>query len=250
MKAAGSRQSKITSRIVAETGIPRLFSALAKEISPGDLQSLLLSVYQSRVQTMPDSEVFRRSEQSTLMTPSSIEARLLNRFDRIAFAAAEGFEGVDLSPVGPLGAHFVLGAIDQNSVLTTIRNAELLGDPTSAMALECARRRKSLARRVPNPPVRLCSSHRVVRLQPFDFPGFTPHFRLFGLVSAGRDTGSSCFEIQQIGEHIRGSLPDCRWWPDRLDGTPAARQEGTVTHERNWQRVRLPTVPRRAEDRT
>ena len=71
------------------------------------------------------------------------------------------------------------------------------------MALECARRRKTLARRRAHLPVRLCSSHRVVRLQPFDFPGFTPHFRLFGLVSAGRDTGSSCFEIQQIGEHIR-----------------------------------------------
>ncbi len=203
MKAAGSMQSKITSRIVAETGIPRLFPVLAEEISLGDLQSLLLSVYQSRVRTMHESEVFRRSEQSTLMTPSSIEARLLNGFDQIAFAAAEGFEGVDLSPVGPLGTHFVLSAIDQNNVLTTIRNAELLGDPTSAMALECARRRKSLARRVPHPPVQLCSSHRVVRLQPFDFPGFTPHFRLFGLVSAGRDTGSSCFEIQQLGEHIR-----------------------------------------------
>jgi Histidyl-tRNA synthetase len=203
MKAGGSMPSKITSRIVAETGIPRLFSVLAEEISPGDLQSLLLSVYQSRVRTMPESEVFRRSEQSTLMTPSSIEARLLNGFDRIAFVAAEGFEGVDLSPVGPLGTHFVLGAIDQNNVLTTIRNAELLGDPTPAMALECARRRKSLAHRVPHPPVQLCTSHRAVRLQPFDFPDFTPHFRLFGLVSAGRDTGSSCFEIDQLGEHIR-----------------------------------------------
>lgn len=51
--------------------------------------------------------------------------------------------------------------------------------------------------------MRLSSSHRVVRLQPFDFPGFTPHFRLFGLVSAGRDSGSSSFELQHAGEHIR-----------------------------------------------
>src|SRR5262245_1060185 len=153
MKACGSMPSKITSRILAETGIPRLFSVLAEEISPGDLQSLLLSVYQGRVRTMHESEVFRRSEQSTLMTPSSIEARLLNGFDRIAFAAAEGFEGVDLSPVGPLGTHFVLGAIDQNNVLSTIRNAELLGDPTPAMALECVARVLLTAF-----PIRLCSS--------------------------------------------------------------------------------------------
>jgi hypothetical protein len=41
---AGSMQSKIISRIVEESGLPRLFSVLAEEISPGDLQSLLLSV--------------------------------------------------------------------------------------------------------------------------------------------------------------------------------------------------------------
>jgi len=40
-------------------------------------------------------------------------------------------------------------------------------------------------------------------MQPFDQPGYTPHFRLFALVSAGRDTGSHAFEIQHLGEHIR-----------------------------------------------
>jgi len=73
-------------------------------------------------------------------------------------------------------------------VLTTIRNAEVLGDATVAMALECSRRRKR------NPaPVRLVSSHRTVRLQPFDLPGYVPHFRLLSMVSAGRDTGSHGF---------------------------------------------------------
>ena len=217
-------QSKITSRIVEESGIPRLFSVLAEEISPGDLQSLLLSVYKSRVQTIPESAVMARLAQSNLVTPSSVDARLLNAFDRNAFAAANDFEAVELSPVCPLGTNFVLGGIDQNNVLTTIRNAEVLGDSTPALTLECARRRKSAAHRVAGPPVRLCSSHRCVRLQPFDVPGFTPHFRLFGLVSAGRDTGSSSFEIQHLGEHIRFylrlfralnaegfSLP-VRWW--------------------------------------
>jgi hypothetical protein len=138
-----------------------------------------------------------------LFSPSGIDARILNCFDRHAFEAGGDFEAIDLSPVCPLGTNFVLGGIDQNNVLTTIRNAEVLGDPTPAMAIECARRRKGLARRSSDQRVRLCGSHRVVRLQPFDVPGFTPHFRLFGLVSAGRDSGSNVFEIQQIGEHIR-----------------------------------------------
>ena len=188
---------------MAESGIPRLFSALAEEISPGDLQSLLLSVYKSRVQTISESAVLARMARSNLVTPSSVDARLLNAFDRIAFAATNDFEALELSPVCPLGTNFVLGGIDQNNVLTTIRNAEVLGDSTPALTLESARRRKSAAHRATGPPVRLCSSHRCVRLQPFDVPGFTPHFRLFGLVSAGRDTGSSSFEIQHLAEHIR-----------------------------------------------
>ncbi len=97
----------------------------------------------------------------------------------------------------------MLGGIDQNNVLTTIRNAEVLGDPTTALALECWRRRRDQSRGGSGEAVRLCCSQRLVRLQPFDEPGYTPHFRLFALVSAGRDTGSHAFEIQNLGEHIR-----------------------------------------------
>ncbi len=196
-------RSKITNRIEAETGIPRLLSVLADEIAASDLKSLLLSVYKNRVQSIHESDVLNRSGRDALFAGSGIDARILNCFDRHAFAAAGDFEAVELSPVCPLATNFVLGGIDQNNVLTTIRNAEVLGDSTPAMALECARRRTGLAERSTDRRVRLCSSHRVVRLQPFDVPGFTPHFRLFGLVSAGRDSGSNVFETQQIGEHIR-----------------------------------------------
>jgi hypothetical protein len=132
-----------------------------------------------------------------------VDARLFNQFDRTAFQVAGEFAAVELSPVGPLGLNHVLGSIDQNNVLTTIRNAEVLGDPTTALALECWRRRKDQARRSGGETVRLCCSQRLVRLQPFDEPGYSPHFRLFALVSAGRDTGSHAFEIQHLGEHIR-----------------------------------------------
>src|SRR5262249_27678078 len=150
-----------------------------------DLKSLLLDVYKSRAAGVSEAAALAQTERETLLQPSTVDARVLNQFDRIAFAAAEGFEAVDLSPVCAFGAESILGGIHQNNVLTTIRNAEVLGDSTPAMALEGARRR----RRARSETVRLCSSARVIRLQPFDFPGFTPHFRLFGLVSAGRDRG-------------------------------------------------------------
>ena len=193
--------SRITRRIEAESGVAGLFSALAEELPPGDLQSLLLEVYQARAKRVAEPDVLARFEGTPLAAPSTVDARLLNEFDRAAFATAEGFEAVELSPVCPLGTSQSLGGIDQNNVLTTIRNAEVLGDSTPGLALECARRRRKQSART-GEAVRLCSSHRVIRLQPFDFPGFTPHFRLFGMVTAGRDSGSSAFEVQHLREHI------------------------------------------------
>jgi hypothetical protein len=182
--------------------MPELPVTLAEELSSSDLQYLLLNVYRERARAIHEPAVLAHAGRSALVSPSSVDARLLNKFDQVALAAAKRFEALDLSPVSPFGTTHVLGQIDQNNVLTTIRNAEVLGDSTPAMALECARRRKFNAERSKSSAVRLCSTHRVVRLQPFDTPGFTPHFRLFSLVSGGRDAGSSSFEAQHMGEHI------------------------------------------------
>jgi len=193
--------SKIVERIAAETGIPRLLPALSEHIALSDLQSLLMLVYQARTAKSSESDL-RRGAGRGLVAASKVDARLLNQFDKTAFQIAQEFEAIELSPVGPLGLNHLLGGIDQNNVLTTIRNAEVLGDPTTALALECWRRRKDQSRGG-GEAVRLCCSQRLVRLQPFDEPGYSPHFRLFALVSAGRDTGSHAFEIQHLGEHIR-----------------------------------------------
>lgn len=189
-------QSKIIQRIASEAGLPGLPSALS-ELPSSDLQSLLMYVYQARTAGLGISDVSRVADRP-LLQPSKIDARLFNSFDRTAFEIAEDFEAIELAPVCALGLNRVLGAIDQNSVLTTIRNVEVLGDATMPMAMECAIRRKNSPR-----IVRLASSHRVVRLQPFNVPGYVPHFRLFSMVTAGRDTGSLAFEIQHLGEHIR-----------------------------------------------
>ena len=196
-------QSKITNRIAAQTGIPGLYAALAEELPLSDLQSLLLSVYRDRSRAVTEPEIMARAARSALVAPSSVDARLINVFDRVAFATAADFDALELSPASPLATNSALGGVDQNNILTTIRNVEVLGDSTPALALECARRRKDVAQRYSAPPTRLASSHRCVRLQPVDFPGFTPHFRLFALVSAGRDQGSSAFEIQHLSEHFR-----------------------------------------------
>lgn len=200
--------SKILARIAAQAGVPGLADVLSQDLGLSELQSLLLHVYQARVAALSEPDLVRAAGRGLLQS-SQVSARLLNLFDSVAFETAHGFEAIELSPATPLGLNRILGGIDQNNVLTTIRNAEILGDPTPAMALDCARRRRDVGLRT-SPEVRLCGSHRVVRLQPFDFPGYTPHFRLFALVSAGRDTGSHAFEIRNLGEHIRFYLELCR----------------------------------------
>jgi hypothetical protein len=116
-----------------------------------------------------------------------------------------GFESVVLSPVAPLGVVAALTSVDQNSVLATTRGSEVVSDPTNVLALECALRRRALlaATRGSGERVRLAATHRTLRAQAWDDPGFSPHFSLMGLCTAGRDEGAFRFELETLLEHAR-----------------------------------------------
>ena len=189
--------SAIAQRIERELGFSGLVEALSKRLPPSDLQSLLIEVFRSRADAVKEAGILAQSGRDPLLVPSTADAREFLAFDSAAFEAAAEFSAVELSPVCPFGATFALGGTSQNNVLTTIRNSEALGDSTIALALEAARRRRSTGL------VRLCASHRVIRLQPFDVPGFSPHFRLFALVTSGRDTGNFRFETARLIDHAR-----------------------------------------------
>ncbi len=185
----------IIRRIERELGAPGLAEALV-DLPATDLQSLLLEVVRARSRRLDPASLL--DERRGLATPSSADARAMHAFDGAALAAAADFEAIELSPVGPLGSNVVLGNIDQNSTLAALRNVEVLADPTVAQTLEAARRRRSSRQNV----VRLCASHRLIRMQPFDNPGFSRHFRLFGLVTAGRDRGHFAFECEALREQL------------------------------------------------
>lgn len=189
--------SKIAQRIERELGVTGLVDALAHRLPASDLRSLLMEVYRTRTEGVKESGLREQFARDPLMAPSAAGARELLALDAIAFQAAADFTALDLSPVCPFAASSILGGTSQNNILTAVRNAEVLGDSTIAMALEAARRRAS------GEVVRLCASQRVVRLQPFDVAGFSPHFRLFAMVTAGRDTGSLHFETDHLLEHVR-----------------------------------------------
>jgi hypothetical protein len=194
------RTDRIAASIARELGIPDLAGRLAS-LDASPLGSLLLAVFRARMARLSPAEVRAAADRAALHRPSSVDARLLLGVDAAAFQAARGFEALDLSPVLPLGSCAALTGIDPNNVLSALRGAEVLADPTLAFALEAARRRRDPGARR-GPPLRLCASARLVRTQTLEPPPpFTPHFRMFALASAGRDKGGHGFEMEELVAH-------------------------------------------------
>jgi hypothetical protein len=193
-------------RIQREAGIPELIDALVERLTPTDLQSLLLEVYRRRVSEVHPSQLLERYERDRFVRPSELTPGALADVDRLARSLLpDHYTAVELSPVCPLGTNATIATVDQNKVVTTIRNTEVVADATNVLALECASRRRLLLRLDPRnrERVRLCASHRLIRGQAYQAaPGVFPHFRLLGLCVAGRDEGSFQFETTSLVEQI------------------------------------------------
>ena len=193
-------------RIQGEAGIPELIDVLVECLAPTDLQSLLLEVYRRRATSVQPSQLLERYERDRFVRPSALAPDVLADVDRLGWSLLpEHYVAIELSPLCPLGTNASVATVDQNKVVTTIRNTEVVADVTNVLALECASRRRLLLRRTPQSRERihLSASHRVVRAQAYyAAPGVLSHFRLLGLCTAGRDEGAFQFETTSLVEHI------------------------------------------------
>jgi len=193
-----STADAIVRRISAGLGAPDLVDRLAA-LPGSDLQSLLLAVMRERADRVTPAALLADATARAAFAPSSVDARVYADFDRAAFDAAAGFAAIELSPIAPFAVDAVFGGISTNNVLPAIRPfAQVIADPTSMMALIAAPRRR-IAR---DAIVRLAATARMLRLQPLPHPSFTPHFKQFALVTAGRDAGSHGFELAALREHL------------------------------------------------
>jgi hypothetical protein len=232
---------------VAATLPAGALEALGAGLAPTDLQTLLLAVARERAARVTPAGLLRRRRADRFVRPSTADPRRLARLEaRLWELLPDAFEGVELSPVVPLGTTSALGPTDQHRVVSTVRGTEVLSDPTNALALEAALRRAGGGPGT----VRLAGCHRVLRAQPFP-AGWSQHFRLFALVSSARDTGSGRTEASLLAEHgafylqaLRDLLPgrDVRLElsafgagpvADRLADTvvPALRGQGMVERD-------------------
>ena len=196
---------KILNRILKKALVPDLITTLSDRLSLPDLQSLLLKVYSLRVQKLNSAYLSQQYSQNRFVQPAHVLPQKSIEFEQLAFSLLPaGFQTVELSPLCPLGTSSALAPVDQNNVVTTIRNTEVCSDSTNVLALECARRRQSILSTAPasSEKIKICTSHRVVRAQTFNEPGAYAHFKLLALVSAGRDEGSFYFEVANVHEHL------------------------------------------------
>jgi hypothetical protein len=190
---------EVPERVLRAIGGPEVVDRLAG-LSGSDFTSLMLEVARRRAARENPATLLRRYRSDRFVQPASTDRRRLQQIEDILAAhLPPGTELLTLPPMVPLGTHSVLGPMSQDRVVTAMRASEIAADPTNALALEAAVRRRT----GPADAVRLGAFQRVVRA-PRPQPGYLPHFSLLGLVTAGRDDGGHRFERAAVTEQVRG----------------------------------------------
>jgi hypothetical protein len=174
-------------------------TALAERLPASSVWSLLLDIFARRAAQRTPADLIRQWDRDAFTSLAAVDQRTFNAIDGHLLAAAEAFEAVELSPLAPLGTCSVIGLGSQNRIVSALRGTEVVADPTNVLALECARR----LRQDPTRVIRLATSQRCVRAQPFPKrPGIAQHFRLFCLVTAGHEQKDQRFVTDALIEHI------------------------------------------------
>ncbi|MBO0823968.1 MAG: hypothetical protein J2P27_08930 [Actinobacteria bacterium] len=190
---------ELPDRVLRTLGGMGVVTSLAS-LSGADFTSVMLEIARRRAARETPSSVLRRYRGDRFVQPAETSwHRIRSAEDRLAAHLPSGTELVTLPPLAPLGTHAVLGPMSQDKVVTAMRACEVAADPTNALALEAAVRRRDAG---PRGTVRLAAFQRVVRAL-LPTPGFLPHFSLLGLVTAGRDDGGHRFEREAVAEHVR-----------------------------------------------
>lgn len=197
--------SKIITRILQRLNQPGLDTALIDKLQFSELQSLLLHVFNRKVAKLDTSGLFKDYRNNRLVQPSVLDPRRFLELESGLFSLLpDGFTPIELSPVTSLGTSSLMGPVNQDIIISAIRNCEVVSDVTNVMALECAVRRLGMLQhdKKSTAQVKLATAQRQMRTQPVKDKNYTSHFKIFALCTAGRDEGSDRFEQAALLEHV------------------------------------------------
>ena len=194
----------ILNRVIEETGIPNLFSVLT-EIPSTDFQSLLLEIMEKKSFKTGVKEINAALENNPYVEMCEVDQLTFIKFDSLAYSLLSSkYKSVELSPLVPFATNRVLADLSQKRVLSTSRNSEVISDPTTALALYCAKERAEKIRKNSKDSelVAIAASQRVIRQDQIKKEGYSQHFRTFTVSVAGRDVGFEKFEKENLKEHL------------------------------------------------
>ncbi|MBK7873047.1 MAG: hypothetical protein IPJ74_21435 [Saprospiraceae bacterium] len=199
--------AEILEKITRRLGVPDLVEKLCEQIASTELNSFLLEVFSRKTNQISPAELLTAYQNNRFATPVPYEwiPFIEWELEILRFAKAKGFEPLELSPVSPLGTCSAVATVHQHKVLSALRGTEVVADATNVLALESSLRRQELLKKDTKSAtrVRLSTTHRHIRTSVFNFPGFTPHFKIFCLTIAGRDEGGFRFETESIMECLQ-----------------------------------------------
>lgn len=154
------------------------------KVSPSRFQSILIEMAQEVVNGESVDNLLRYYKESRFVKPCALPQREIIRLEEAIYQEIpKDYADIELSPLAPLGVNSILTEVSQRTVLSTVRNVEVLADPTTSLSLECLNRLR-LDNINCDGVINLSTSARCTRGQSFPIDsGFVPHFKVFALAS-------------------------------------------------------------------
>lgn len=195
---------KIGNKIAQRTGNDQLITLLAEQLSGADCNSLLLEVFARRTKQLSAPELLKQYEKNRFVQPAETDfIHLMEQsLQTLKKLQGHGFIPLQMSPLSQLGSSSVVATVDQDKVVSALRNCEVLSDATNALALHICSQKKKQKQTASSPHIKHCTVQRHVRAQQFKVKGFASHFTIGCMVSSGIDTGNFAFEKKALGDNF------------------------------------------------
>lgn len=195
--------SEILERKIGVKNISEILSTIPNNV----IAPLLIEVFRNRSKKTKAVDLLRLyEEKEKFYGISPISQKEIIKFQNEFYDVLPlKFKDVECSPILPLGANSVITNLSQDKLMSTTRNSEVSGDPTTALAFYAASIRKKLAKEKEtiNDEVNLATIQRVLRMQPFDYSkGYMQHFNLIGIITSRRTSNYTDFISSVLKEHI------------------------------------------------
>jgi hypothetical protein len=196
--------SKILENILKKVGNENLINELITKLSQSEISTLQLALSKEIANRNTPKDILSKYQSNRFVKPSNLNPIKIKQVEIVMLQMAEslGFSPVLLSPASPLGSCSVIAKVDQNNVVSATRGLELISDSTNMLAIYLANGLKNKTIDHIKNAVHFSATCRATRAQMPKSNNALPHFGLFTLVSAGKDTGSYGFEKEALAKHL------------------------------------------------